>query len=300
MKSIIKKSVQRIYVPYNVRKLKKRIQLGMPSEVKSAIEFLITGKIDGQTSAVIEKNESLRKSIADLGEQSIEILYSPKPGSAGDDPNKEESPEHGELKNFTMAQVANTGKNRRWGTALNLLSRDFKAHFAVELGTCAGISARYLASTPIMEKLITVEGSSPLSKLATEIVSDMPNIEVVNSLFDDAISNSLEEIRGKVDLAYIDGHHEKIATIRYFNRLLPYMADRGIVIFDDISWSQDMREGWEELAQREEFSHCFDLGAIGLGIVEKSRLDKKQRPAYWDLQGLVGPVKIGRPHGWRD
>lgn len=39
-----------------------------------------------------------------------------------------------------------------------------------------------------------------------------------------------------VDLAYIDGDHEKVATIRYFERIKPHLNPDAVVIFGDISW----------------------------------------------------------------
>ena len=298
MKKIIKKAVRVFSTPLKIRKLNGYLNSGLPRELESALIFLISGNCDVNASKVSNEIEELRKRVAAHGDKLVEILYSPKPGSAGTDPDVAEGPAHGERMPFTMTQVAKTGKDCRWGTALHLLSREFKARHAVELGTCAGISARYLSSTPTMEKMITIEGSTALYKLASENLSDMHNVEVVNSLFDDAISNNLEEVRQSIDLAYIDGHHEKIATIRYFNRMLPYMSASGVVIFDDISWSQDMREGWKQLSVRSEFSHCIDLGAIGIGIIDKGR-KAEETPKYWNLQNLVGRAVIGNPHGWQ-
>src|SRR6185312_4343070 len=112
----------------------------------------------------------------------------------------------------------------------------------LELGACAGISAIYLSSAPQMKSLITVEGSAPLAGLAAESLQPFSHARVVNALFDDAIDAELPGV--KLDLAYIDGHHEKVATIHYFNKIRPYLQPGAVVIFDDVSWSRDMREAW--------------------------------------------------------
>ncbi len=184
-----------------------------------------------------------------------------------------------------------------WGIVLYLLARKSKAKFMLELGSCAGISGAYLASSEHCEMLHTVEGSSPLASLSSQTISQISSkFEVHNKLFDDALDKLLPNIE-QIDLAFIDGHHEKIATIHYWQRIAPKMNDGGIVIFDDISWSQDMRDCWNYLSTQSDFSHAMDLGAIGVCICGTPLHTK---PFYWNLQPVVGKKRIGTPHGWKD
>jgi predicted O-methyltransferase YrrM len=165
-----------------------------------------------------------------------------------------------------MQQIANTGKKQKWATALLLLAKEIKASKAIELGSCAGLSARYIASAESITELITVEGSEELSIIATETLKHNHNARVVNALFDDALDTELTNKGKDFDLAYIDGHHEKAATIHYFKRLLPYLKPGALVLFDDVSWSYDMREAWDELSAHPEFSHAIDFGVVGACI----------------------------------
>ncbi|MFC1792139.1 O-methyltransferase [Planctomycetota bacterium] len=194
-----------------------------------------------------------------------------------------------------MDKIATTGKNRRWGTVLYLLARSFRSTTVLEFGSCAGISACYLSSAPSVNKLITVEGSKDLAIIAEDSLARFAGkSKVVNSLFDDAIDNELPMLEGKIDYVYIDGHHEKIATIHYFDKLLPYLMENALVVFDDISWSYDMREAWDILRKREEFSHAMDLGVIGVCIL-KDNIRKKTAPENWNLQPIVGKRRIHTP-----
>jgi predicted O-methyltransferase YrrM len=143
-----------------------------------------------------------------------------------------------------------------------------------------------------------VEGSTELSKIAKTSLKGRSQVMVVNSLFDEAIDKEIASASRKFDFAFIDGHHEKVATIHYFNRLSPYLQEGGLVIFDDISWSYDMREAWDILSGRKEFSHAIDLGAIGVCVM-KSNSSQPPSPKKWDLQPVTGFHSIGDPHGWK-
>ena len=145
-----------------------------------------------------------------------------------------------------------------------------------------------------MERHITIEGSSALADVARETLRPLGDkVRVVNALFNEALDDLLPEMKD-IDLAYIDGHHEKIATLTYFERLKPILAPGAIVLFDDISWSQDMREGWDTICQMAGMSDCVDLGAVGVCIwnpnVAKARV--------WDLRSMAGVSGVGKPHGW--
>ena len=88
----------------------------------------------------------------------------------------------------------------------------------------------------------------------------------------------------------------KIATINYFNRLLPFLAEKALIVFDDISWSNDMRDAWDILQKRDEFSEAIDLGIIGICIL-KDKTRTKTTPKNWDLQPIIGKYRIGT-HCW--
>jgi hypothetical protein len=97
----------------------------------------------------------------------------------------------------------------------------------------------------------------------------------------------------------IDGHHEKVATIHYFNKIRPFLKPGAVVMFDDVSWSRDMREAWEHLSRQFAFSHAMDLGVIGICILARPGSDAV--PKCWDLQRIAEGhrVRIGDPAGWK-
>lgn len=280
-----------------LEKLHQLAIAGFPAKMVPAVRFLINGQLDSDAMSVASFAEQQRQKIAAQGDKPVEIWYSPKPGSAADSDSR---PQPGSVLQYTMGKVAYTGKNRKWATALHLISRDFGLSSGIELGTCVGISAIYLAKHAAMQKFITVEGSSSLAEIARKSLQDLPQVKVVNQLFDDAIDTEIEQPKIMLDLAYIDGHHEKIATIHYFERLRPFLKPGAVVLFDDISWSADMREAWDSLKESPAFSHAVDLGAVGVCLIKSPAESENTQPKYWDLQPLVGKFPIGQPHGWKD
>ncbi len=146
-------------------------------------------------------------------------------------------PSHGEQITLTMERIANTGKKEKWGVFLHLLASEVGGTF-LELGSCAGISGAYLASAPNCKKLFSVEGSAALAGLARETIDQVApgRAEVINGLFNDVLDSLLPELgENALDLAFIDGHHERVATLHYYERIKPALRPGAVVVFDDIS-----------------------------------------------------------------
>ena len=274
------------------RALSKFAPIDFPHGVLTLCQYLATNSYpDPASERVALMAEQQRQRIVSVRGEPIEILYSPKPGSTQDP----EQPVPGAKLFFSPERIARTGKDKRWGGFLHLCARESGAKSLIELGTCAGISAYYLASASNVERLITIEGSSVLANIAKETLQDLSSkTEVINALFDDALEDILPALP-RIDLAYLDGHHEKIATIQYFDRIKHRLSPNAWVLFDDVSWSLDMRECWEELTSKQGFSYCLDFGAIGLCIWNGG----EERGKILDLRGISGVKEIGKPHGWR-
>jgi len=261
------------------------VEEGLPSVVIPAMRYLLDGRIiDPEISLLADNIETIRNEIAAGGDALVEILYSPTPGSSGTKVTRDLRPAPGKVLQFTMRQVAQTGKDKKWGTFLHLCARSARSETILELGSCVGISGCYLSSSPYCRKFITVEGSAPLAKIAENSLRQISNkATVYNNLFDDALDEILPQLK-EIDFAFIDGHHEKVATIHYFERLAPKLSPGALVVFDDISWSFDMRECWKYLAKQKGFTDALDCGNVGVCIWNPSALSP---PMYWDLQEIL-------------
>jgi predicted O-methyltransferase YrrM len=119
-------------------------------------------------------------------------------------------------------------------------------------------------------ELVTLEGSPKVAELAQESLSalGLKNVSVVVGPFDDTYETSLQAAQ-PVDFLFIDGHHDRYATVLYYQQALPYLSDDAIVVFDDICWSDGMRAAWEQIIASKETLVSVDLGPMGLVIASK-------------------------------
>ncbi|MEQ1873061.1 MAG: class I SAM-dependent methyltransferase [Ilumatobacteraceae bacterium] len=116
--------------------------------------------------------------------------------------------------------------------------------------------------------------------------------ELMQCTFDEA-SASFED--GSIDLLHIDGMHTYDAVRHDYERWLPKMSERGVVVMHDIAVFENgfgVHNLWEEIAGRLpsfEFVHGHGLGVIGVGT--------KQEPAVAALfaastdRELVGHIR---------
>ena len=152
------------------------------------------------------------------------------------------------------------------------LAADIKPKTIIELGTCLGITSAYLAKAAPQAKVITIEGCPATAAIARENLDklNIQNTELLTGNFDnilpDLINNSEE-----LDFVYVDGNHRKDATLNYFEWCLPKLSQNSIMIFDDIYWSEGMKEAWAQIKSHPEVTVSIDLFWIGLIFVRKGQ-----------------------------
>ena len=153
----------------------------------------------------------------------------------------------------------------KYGKLLYRLVKYYKPSTIVELGTSIGLSTIYLAKGNIDAKVITVEGSKTLCEFAdkTFLENKFMNILVKQGMFDDLLDKLSVDMVEQA-LIFIDGNHQYNSTLHYFSFFAERMNE-GIIILDDIHWSQGMNRAWKEITRREASQACIDL--FGMGIV---------------------------------
>jgi predicted O-methyltransferase YrrM len=114
-------------------------------------------------------------------------------------------------------------------------------------------------------RIITAEGSTAIAAQAKRNFQSLQlsSIQQVTGNFDDTLPGILSSL-SQLDLVFIDGNHRYEPTMRYFNQLLPHMNANGIMIFDDIHWSQEMEQAWNEVRENAAVQLSVDLFFIGL------------------------------------
>jgi predicted O-methyltransferase YrrM len=268
----------------------------LPPQLAEPLTYLEDRRLSEPDRLLCDHVEAMRAEIASRP-GSVTILYSPRPGSAGSDHSPIARPVHGEATKFTFARIAGvTSVDAYWGRFLFLLAKTSRARNVLELGACAGISAAYLASAPNVEHLVSVEASPELAAVAAQTVAQVnPRAEVITGLFDDALDEVIPTYSHDLDLAWIDGHHERIATLHYFERIVPTLRPGAIVLFDDIAWSADMAAAWSDLRRWQGATHAIHLGKCGLLVWQGGAA----KPLNIDLRLVTGKGwRVGQPAGW--
>lgn len=174
----------------------------------------------------------------------------------------------------------NSSQKKRFAQMIFRLARERKAMSILELGTSLGITTAYLAKACPKANLISIEGSSELSKVAKINLDklELNHVKLINGTFEDELENALKELK-KVDLVYFDGNHDQSATIEYFNKALTYSHSKSLFIFDDIYWSTGMKKAWEEIKKNEKVRCTIDLFQLGLVYFDEE-LTQKHHTVY--------------------
>jgi len=172
-----------------------------------------------------------------------------------------------------VSQIAkNALKSPRLAKLIYRLAKNTKAKSAIELGTCLGITTAYLAKTDAQTEVITIEGCPQTAEVARKNFQELnlENIELHVGNFDLILPDIIAR-QPSLDFVYIDGNHRKDATLNYFKWCLPKVTENSLLIFDDIYWSEGMKEAWTEIKNHPDVTVTIDLFWIGLVYFKKGQ-----------------------------
>jgi predicted O-methyltransferase YrrM len=237
----------------------------LPEEYQQAANLVYFNRLQftAEERKIGREVESFRSRIPEIyGGSGIESYTSPhsntfklKEGSAHANP--------GNLNVSKIEDTMRTGSNIYKGILLRRILAGSRVTRVLELGTNTGFSGCYFLSLQGVE-LVTVEGSGSLCEIARKNLSRISdNFRIMNCLFDEAIEKLASE-NLKFDCVFIDGQHEREATLHYTKRVMPLMTEEAIYVFDDIYWSDDMNQAWKELNFNFKFSESVDLFTVGV------------------------------------
>ena len=143
----------------------------------------------------------------------------------------------------------------------------------LELGTSLGITTAYLAAADSRNRVMTMEGSGEVLHVAQGVwrALQMENIEWTEGNIDDTLN---KRARKTIDVAYVDANHTYEATMRYVDFLLPRLPEKGVLILDDIHYSEQMEHAWEALKCDARVTTSMDLYHVGLLFVDPHYLKR--------------------------
>jgi predicted O-methyltransferase YrrM len=135
----------------------------------------------------------------------------------------------------------------------------------LELGTSLGLGSLAL-SLPKKGQLTTVEACSNSLKVAKNLFEhyQIGSFVSTQNLDFDTYLDQLEK-NVLFDLVIIDGNHTYEATWRYFNKISKHIHTQSLIILDDLYWSKEMTNAWEDICKSAQVSisiDSFDLGFL--------------------------------------
>ncbi|MGQ0826860.1 MAG: O-methyltransferase [Bacteroidota bacterium] len=184
----------------------------------------------------------------------------------------------GSLKNNTglksIKQIArHAAKPPKYAQLLFRLVNRFQPSEILELGTSMGISTAYIAAANSKANITTIEGCTEIAETAKQNFKqlELKNIEQITGNFDAVLSDLLSK-KEKLDFVFFDGNHRKQPTLSYFEQCLQKANENCIFIFDDIYWSNGMKQAWEEIKKNGRVTVTIDLFYMGIVFFRKEQV----------------------------
>ena len=150
----------------------------------------------------------------------------------------------------------------------------------LELGTSLGVTTAYLAAADSRNSVMTMEGSESVLNIAQGVwrALKLENIQWVAGNIDDTLFSyareNAESASQKWDLVFVDANHTYEATTRYVDFLLPRLTEKGMLIVDDIHYSEQMEQAWKTLKDDARVTTSMDLYHCGVLFVDKHYLKR--------------------------
>jgi predicted O-methyltransferase YrrM len=176
-----------------------------------------------------------------------------------------------------VATVAKSSlKPFKYSVLIAKMVAHYKPNIIVEFGTSLGITTAYMAKAASNANVYTIEGSPAIAELANENFETLGlnNVYTLVRNFDVVLPNLLQQFK-TVDFAFIDGNHRFEPTHNYFHLLLPKINEHSILVFDDIHWSKEMEQAWQNIQNHDAVSATNDLFFVGI-VVFKKAFNQKQ------------------------
>ncbi len=285
---------RRLAAPAGVRALDRSLRGGLPAQLGPALRFLFTGEVPEPARKAAERVEAWRADVAARPDR-FHYIYRDSPLGAVRWP--ERLPEgQTAAETITARELAlRISVPQRWGLFLHLVCEGFGARTVLETGACVGISGAYLASVTTRPRFVTVEGSQALAELTGSTLAKVSDAAtVVAQPFESGIGNALSMLGDegrRVDVAYIDGHHDRQATLHYVEQVRPHLSANAVVILDDIHLYTEMWSAWQSILATYGFTAAVNVGRFGVLVWNGSAA---ATTAHYDLARYTGWWRVGR------
>lgn len=164
----------------------------------------------------------------------------------------------------------------KYGVVLHRIVSYLKPQTILEIGTSIGISSAYMATANPDARVISLEGDKNLISIARQHYQklNLTHIENIAGNFDTTLKHTLQAFP-KIDMVFFDGNHHQEATLNYFHQCLEKANEKSIFIFDDIYYSPEMTEAWQQIKANAQVRLTLDIFQFGICFFMKEKLAKE-------------------------
>ena len=147
----------------------------------------------------------------------------------------------------------------------------FKPVHTLEIGTSIGLGTSAIKIGNDKSIITTLEGCPETSIIAQELFNknNFKNINIITGDFKETLTNVIKN--KEYDFIYFDGNHNKKATLDYFEACLSTITNNSVWIFDDIYWSNEMKEAWSEIKKHPKVTVTVDVFYWGIVFFRKEQ-----------------------------
>lgn len=225
--------------------------------------------LKAKKSEDVDKIEAFRKSLL---KDKRKIELEDFGAGSGNQGAKKEIKTLGEL-------VGKASRKKASGKLLHHLCKFYQPKRCLEFGTHVGISSLYQAKGLLDSEFYTMEGDPSLAKIASSHFNsfDIQPQQFIGR-FEEILEKEISLSSYRPDYVFVDGNHRYAPTLDYFHRLHPVMQENGIIVFDDIYWSEEMKKAWQEIIRHPAVSVSIDLFFLGICF-----LKRKQAKEHFDF-----------------
>ena len=272
----VRKIVRRLRRDWRLRQL-EREEDGLMHIVAQATRDAAAGAQSDDEQAWIDRIEALRAEMNRSSETITRLDFGAGPSGTQ---RSLEGMEAGVSMTSTLGEISQkVSKPPLWCSLLFHLVRGHKPDTCIEMGTAVGVSAAYQAAALALNgrgRLTTLEGAESLAAVAERNFQrlGLDNVDVRVGRFQDTLEAVIGSLPA-VDYAFIDGHHDEQATMRYFNTLCASLARPALLVFDDIAWSDGMTRAWQAICLDRRITAAIDFGSLGLCVVTDGRAKRR-------------------------
>ena len=171
----------------------------------------------------------------------------------------------------TVGSIAkNAAKSPKYGQLLYRIASYYHVDSILELGTCLGLTTRYLLLANPQNGVISIEGSPAIAAYTKQAMQQekLDGINLIVGDFSEKLLEALAMMKGR-KMIFFDGNHQYQSTLDYFKQSLLFCGEQDVMIFDDIHWSDGMEKAWKEIKNFKEVSCTIDLFFVGIVFLAK-------------------------------